>query len=100
MADPEDTKAPEMLFLGFSREMEMSAMVSALTHVVAGDVPDSDSYCDSTWSFSSVSASAAPSAPHGGGRYKRGRTLAMEDGGSVSTWSPSSVISGELSYGC
>lgn len=72
-------------------------MVSALTHVVAGDVPDSDSYCDSTWSFSSVSASAAPSAPHGGGRYKRGRTLAMEDGGSVSTWSPSSVISGDSS---
>ncbi|XP_038883082.1 ethylene-responsive transcription factor ABR1 [Benincasa hispida] len=97
MADPEDTKASEILFSGFSREMEMSAMVSALTHVVAGDVPDTDASYDSTWSSSSVSASAAPSAPHGGGGYKRGRTLAMEDGGSVSNWSSSSIISGDSS---
>lgn len=93
MADPEDNKASEM-FLNFSREMEMSAMVSALTHVVAGDTPDRDASYDSTWTSSSVSAPAETSALHGGGGYKRGRTLALENGGSVSAWSPSSVISG------
>ncbi|XP_023545181.1 ethylene-responsive transcription factor ABR1 [Cucurbita pepo subsp. pepo] len=99
MADPEDTRSSEMLFLGFSSEMEMSAMVSALTHVVAGDVPDRDAYYDSAWTSSSVSASAVASAPYGGGGHKRGRTLAQEDGGSVSTWSQSSVISGDSSNG-
>ncbi|XP_004142046.1 ethylene-responsive transcription factor ABR1 [Cucumis sativus] len=96
MADPEDNKASEM-FLNFSREMEMSAMVSALTHVVAGDTPDRDASYDSTWTSSSVSAPAETSALHGGGGYKRGRTLALENGGSVSAWSPSSVISGNSS---
>ncbi|KAI4317164.1 hypothetical protein L6164_025059 [Bauhinia variegata] len=38
--NPTPTWSMAMIFPGLNRETEMSAMVSALTHVVSGDVPD------------------------------------------------------------
>ncbi|XWS41432.1 hypothetical protein CRYUN_Cryun17cG0081000 [Craigia yunnanensis] len=66
-----------------SREREMSAMVSALTHVVSGDVPDQelpgnenlDGFGSSTIGYNNITSS------WGFGRQKREREREEEEGG-------------------
>ena len=97
--------------IGLDREKEMSAMVSALTHVVSGEFPAGDLVAEQ----SDISGSHSSGGDSSVAKNKRGREL--EEGGSSNTMSlenivqkvsrpfdenshpgPSSVLRGELNF--
>lgn len=78
---------PSSLMSGFSREMEMSAIVSALTHVVAGNVPQhqqgggegsGDGGEGTSNSSSSSGQKRRRQVEEGGGAVKAANTLTVD----------------------